>query len=264
MPASKASSSSAALIENDFSWPRMSVNQKRMKRMLCSATNAFTSSGVLGCSSATGYRLIAEPAGARYRRVAKRGSQLPASVAGDGRYESGHVFGFLALVEQRRHLPVAAGPAFEDRVQHQRPATRVGGDVIADADVEVRTRCGRRSAPLPASGSRRRSGRTVPGPWSGPPSRCTPPTASLALWLPLWASTSVGTTSPKAISTTTPSDRQAPAGLRFRPRPSSRRRRAHGGPRGASPRRTRPGRGSARTGRPRRPFAGKNISAPPP
>ena len=33
MPPSKASSSSAALIENDFSWPRMSVNQKRMKRI---------------------------------------------------------------------------------------------------------------------------------------------------------------------------------------------------------------------------------------
>ena len=33
IPPSNASSSSAALIENDFSWPRMSVNQKRMKRM---------------------------------------------------------------------------------------------------------------------------------------------------------------------------------------------------------------------------------------
>ena len=34
IPPSNASSSSAALIENDFSCPRMSVNQKRMKRML--------------------------------------------------------------------------------------------------------------------------------------------------------------------------------------------------------------------------------------
>ena len=33
MPPSKASSSWSALIENDFSWPRMSVNQRRMKRM---------------------------------------------------------------------------------------------------------------------------------------------------------------------------------------------------------------------------------------
>jgi hypothetical protein len=43
MPPSKASSSSAALIENDLSWPRMSVNQKRMKRIACSSTNALTS-----------------------------------------------------------------------------------------------------------------------------------------------------------------------------------------------------------------------------
>ncbi len=33
MPPSKASSSSSLPIENDLSWPRMSVNQKRMKRM---------------------------------------------------------------------------------------------------------------------------------------------------------------------------------------------------------------------------------------
>ena len=46
IPPSKASSSSAALIENDFSWPRMSVNQKRMKRMLRSSTSALTSSAV--------------------------------------------------------------------------------------------------------------------------------------------------------------------------------------------------------------------------
>ena len=32
MPPSKASSSSSALIEKLFSWPRMSVNQRRMKR----------------------------------------------------------------------------------------------------------------------------------------------------------------------------------------------------------------------------------------
>src|SRR5271166_3198906 len=50
IPASNASSSSAALIENDFSCPRMSVNQKRMKRICCSATSALTSSAVLGCS----------------------------------------------------------------------------------------------------------------------------------------------------------------------------------------------------------------------
>ena len=46
IPASNASSSSAALIENDFSCPRMSVNQNRMNRMSCSATIALTSSAV--------------------------------------------------------------------------------------------------------------------------------------------------------------------------------------------------------------------------
>ena len=33
IPPSNASSSSLLLIENDFSWPRTSVNQSRMKRM---------------------------------------------------------------------------------------------------------------------------------------------------------------------------------------------------------------------------------------
>ena len=51
MPPSKASSSSAALIEKHFSWPRMSVNQKRMKRMSCSSTIALTSSAVCGWSA---------------------------------------------------------------------------------------------------------------------------------------------------------------------------------------------------------------------
>ena len=36
IPPSNASSSSSTLIENDLSWPRMSVNQKRMKRTPCS------------------------------------------------------------------------------------------------------------------------------------------------------------------------------------------------------------------------------------
>ncbi len=50
MPASKAPSRSWELIENDFSWPRMSVNQSRMKRTPLSRTWARTSSVVLGCS----------------------------------------------------------------------------------------------------------------------------------------------------------------------------------------------------------------------
>src|SRR5215210_4270924 len=54
MPPSKASSSSATLIEKDFSWPRMSVNQKRMKRTWRSSQMALTSSGVVGCSGMRG------------------------------------------------------------------------------------------------------------------------------------------------------------------------------------------------------------------
>ena len=50
IPPSKASSSSSALIEKLFSWPRMSVNQRRMKRMPRSFTNAWTSSAVFGWS----------------------------------------------------------------------------------------------------------------------------------------------------------------------------------------------------------------------
>src|SRR3954453_7990722 len=50
IPPSNASSSSCALIEKLFSWPRMSVNQSRTKRMSRSATNARTSSAVRGCS----------------------------------------------------------------------------------------------------------------------------------------------------------------------------------------------------------------------
>ena len=44
IPPSNASSSSSALIANDFSWPRMSVNQSRMKRIPRSSTSALTSS----------------------------------------------------------------------------------------------------------------------------------------------------------------------------------------------------------------------------
>ncbi len=54
MPPSKASSSSDALIENDFSWPRMSVNQSRMNRMPRSSTSALTSSADCGLSPSDG------------------------------------------------------------------------------------------------------------------------------------------------------------------------------------------------------------------
>ena len=46
IPPSKASSSSAALIEKLFSWPSTSVNQRRMKRTSRSLTTFMTSSVV--------------------------------------------------------------------------------------------------------------------------------------------------------------------------------------------------------------------------
>src|SRR5829696_7623243 len=54
MPPSNASSSSCALIEKLFSWPRMSVNQRRTKRMSRSSTKALTSSAVCGWSAMGG------------------------------------------------------------------------------------------------------------------------------------------------------------------------------------------------------------------
>src|SRR5919106_1529592 len=50
IPPSKASSSSCAWIEKLFSWPRMSVNQRRTKRMSRSSTNAWMSAAVCGCT----------------------------------------------------------------------------------------------------------------------------------------------------------------------------------------------------------------------
>ena len=50
IPPSNASSSCSEWIENDFSCPRMSVNQRRMKRMPRSWTSVLTSSGVEGRS----------------------------------------------------------------------------------------------------------------------------------------------------------------------------------------------------------------------
>jgi hypothetical protein len=51
MPASSAPSSSAALIENDFSCPITSVNHSRIKRISRSATIALTSCAVIGESA---------------------------------------------------------------------------------------------------------------------------------------------------------------------------------------------------------------------
>ena len=51
IPPSKASSSSSALIENDFRRPRMSVNHSRMKRIPSSSMIALTSSREVGVSA---------------------------------------------------------------------------------------------------------------------------------------------------------------------------------------------------------------------
>ena len=60
IPPSNASSSSEALMLNDFSWPRMSVNQSRMKRIPRSSASALTSSRVMG-ESMLGGRVVERP-----------------------------------------------------------------------------------------------------------------------------------------------------------------------------------------------------------
>src|SRR5688500_4002227 len=81
IPPSNASSSSWALIEKLFSWPRMSVNQSRTKRMSRSSTNARTSSALCGWSVMRG-RLqpsvgptLERPHG-RFERLALRGEEV--------------------------------------------------------------------------------------------------------------------------------------------------------------------------------------------
>ena len=63
IPPSNASSSSCALIEKLFSWPRMSVNQSRTKRMSRSSTKARTSSARLRlvCHARAGYSQAVAP-----------------------------------------------------------------------------------------------------------------------------------------------------------------------------------------------------------
>ena len=79
IPPSNASSSSEALIENDFSWPRTSVNQSRMKRTSRSRTTAITSSGVCGRSISARHRREAYPragTAAAYPHVQIAGSNV--------------------------------------------------------------------------------------------------------------------------------------------------------------------------------------------
>src|SRR3954451_19197927 len=81
IPASNAPSRSCELIENDFSWPRMSVNQRRMKRTPVSRTWASTSSAVVGCSSVSAIEArTLQPAQRPRAELAQGRSQLAAHV----------------------------------------------------------------------------------------------------------------------------------------------------------------------------------------
>src|SRR5215211_2764295 len=81
MPASKAPSRSWELIEKDFSWPRMSVNQSRMNRTPVSRTWARTSSAVVGCSSVSAIEArTLQPAQRPRAQLAQGGGQLAAHV----------------------------------------------------------------------------------------------------------------------------------------------------------------------------------------
>src|ERR1017187_10746428 len=125
----------------------MSVNQNRMKRISRSATSALTSSAVRAVSAIPADLRRCPPPAAidgwpnrRALRGSRRQRRAPPrrrSVARDSCDEARHLFGFLALVEQRRHLPQAPRATFGDRVQHERLAPGGGGDVVADAPVEV-------------------------------------------------------------------------------------------------------------------------------
>src|SRR5262249_44071635 len=85
----------------------------------------------------------------------------PLSVSGHLRYEVGYLFGFLADVQQRRHLAEAAGAAFLDRAQHERLAAGRRRDVLADPHVEVRAdpsdRLDRRERVTDGTGAREQS-----------------------------------------------------------------------------------------------------------
>ena len=59
IPPSNASSSSVALMEKAFRWPRMSVNHNRMKRISRSETSEVISSGL----SLVGVTVMAEARG---------------------------------------------------------------------------------------------------------------------------------------------------------------------------------------------------------
>src|SRR4051794_32937456 len=123
MPFSNASSSSAELMLNDLSCPRMSVNQRRMKRSWCSSTIALTSSTVRGWSvmardprgsvvsrrSEAGRRCV-EPAAPPGLQRGHRRFELPAlvseGVAGPGGVGAGDDAALLELLQAPGEQPV--------------------------------------------------------------------------------------------------------------------------------------------------------------
>src|SRR5436309_7562881 len=106
IPPSKASSSSSALMEKLFSWPRMSVNQRRMKRMSRSLTRALTSSAVFGWSAIGLLRRIGSEA-KRGRLVAEPGSG-PGLQGANGGLEGAALVGHRVLDANRRAAEHAA------------------------------------------------------------------------------------------------------------------------------------------------------------
>src|SRR5215216_3255923 len=103
IPPSNASSRSCELIENDFSWPRMSVNHRRMKRTPVSRTLARTSSAVVGCSSvsATEARTL-QPAQRPRAQLAQGRGELAAHVRQPVLDPGGRAVPHLALDDPAR------------------------------------------------------------------------------------------------------------------------------------------------------------------
>src|SRR4051794_4954167 len=150
MPASKAPSRSWELIENDFSWPRMSVNHRRMKRTPLSRTWARTSSVVVGCSSGA---MRAQPRGRalspsdpvelaqqeRTQRRGERGGQVGRVLAHEDPAHDGRAVAPTA--EEVRHV--------EEPDARRRVARGRDHEWVAVERAPPRERAGERGRPAP-------------------------------------------------------------------------------------------------------------------
>src|SRR6185503_13462461 len=173
IPPSKASSSSCALMEKLFSWPRMSVNQRRTKRMSRSSTNALTSSAVCGWwliarRLQPGVGPALQRAHRRLERLALRGEDVldpDGSLVDDVplddalRLELLHPFGqqtVRQIGDEPLELREASGPVHEDEQDCARPplAHQLDGVVVFRAarlttyDDRARRHHGHRNAAL--------------------------------------------------------------------------------------------------------------------